>query len=66
MNTQRKTCKKCFDIFGNVENVNYFHWGLKAKDVWDGGPGVGDSGVGGSAISFNNVVYGSRHVRYSL
>jgi len=72
-----KNCKMCFDITEGAEDCKYIHWGgIQEKDIYDSGPGCGDSaelmyetvdsGLHGSNIAFTNVVYGSQNVRYAL
>jgi len=72
-----KNCKNSFDIVGPMEDCKHNHWGgANARDCFDCGPGVGfgveqayesfDSGINGSGLFFNSVVYGSMNVYYSI
>ena len=72
-----KNCKMCFNITEGAEDCKFIHWGgLQLNNVYDGGPGNGDSaellyetvdtGMHASSIAFTNVVYGSRNVQYAL
>lgn len=72
-----KNCLMCFDITEGAEDCKFLHWGgLQTKDVYDGGPGIGDAaelmyeavdtGLHSSDAAFTNVVYGSYRIRYAL
>ncbi len=71
-----KDCKYCFDLDGQIENSKNVHWGgLSIKDVYDGGPGIGntelayemfDTGLGSHRSLCTSVVYGSSDVEYSF
>src|SRR3989344_716709 len=72
-----KNCHYVFDIFEGMEDCKYSHWGgMQTRDVYDGGPGVGDAtellyevtdtGLQSADVAFTNVTYGSRQVRYAL
>lgn len=72
-----KNCHYVFDIMEGLEDSKYCFWGgLKSKDIYDGGPGIGDAaeliydatdtGLQSSNVAFTNVVYGSNQIRYCL
>jgi hypothetical protein len=73
-----KNAKECFDVLGeaSLEDAKYVTWCVKAKDIYDAGPGVGisletaydltDSGIQSSRLYFTNVVYSSHDVDYSI
>ncbi len=70
-----KNCKSCFDMYENVEDSKYCHWALKAKDMYDCGPGAGDAelmyevfdtGIGNSRNVATSVVYSANNVEYSF
>ncbi len=68
-----KNCKSCFDMYENVEDSKYCHWALKAKELYDCGPGAGDAelmyevfdtGIGNSRNLFTSVVYSGSNIEY--
>ncbi len=72
-----KNMHQCFDIVGPAEDCRFMVWGgVNAKDIYDGGPGIGisaelvyeafDSGIKASRLFFTGVVYGSTDIYYSL
>jgi len=71
-----KNAEYCFDVIDGPEDSKYIFWGgMKIKDSYDCGPGIGDGellyeafdgAVHGSRNLFTSVVYGSRNVEYSF
>lgn len=71
-----KNCFNCFNVTDGVEDCKNIWWGgMKAKEVFDSGPGVGDgqlmyetfdTGIGAYRNLFTSVVYNSLDVEYSF
>ena len=68
-----KNCRSCFDMYENVEDSKFCHWALKAKDMYDCGPGAGDAelmyevfdtGIGNFRNLFTSVVYSGNEIEY--
>ncbi|MBP6931463.1 MAG: hypothetical protein KBB62_01930, partial [Candidatus Pacebacteria bacterium] len=71
-----KNCSYCFNVTDGLEDCKNIFWGgMKAKEVFDSGPGVGDgqlmyevfdTGIGAFKNLFTSVVYNSIDVEYSF
>lgn len=71
-----KNCKNCFDVFEGLEDSKNVFWGgIKSKEIFDSGPGLGmgemmyevfDTGIGAYRNLFTSVVYESQEVEYSF
>lgn len=71
-----KNCQNCFNVTDSVEDCKNLFWGgMKAKEVFDSGPGVGDgtlmyevfdTGIGAFKNLFTSVVYNCINVEYSF
>ncbi|MEZ6209399.1 MAG: hypothetical protein R3B64_02395 [Candidatus Paceibacterota bacterium] len=69
-------CKSCFNVTDGLEDCKNVFWGgMKAKEVYNSGPGVGDgqmmydvfdTGIGAYRNLFTSVVYEGLNVEYSF
>ena len=66
--------KNTFD-FQDSEDLKYVFWGMRVKDSYDSGPGIGDCDgllyetadmLNNNSVFFSHVVYNSFDVRYSI